>query len=92
MEDVRKRIIVLAFAPGAIVPNKLCFKSYNYMSRNDFITYLDVDGMVKYGNELIILEPHPSVKGWDHDFLSPTFDEPKEYRMNEYLKNYGGMQ
>jgi uncharacterized protein RhaS with RHS repeats len=41
-ESVRKRIIVIAIAPGAIVLEELCFRSHNYMSKRDFVSYCDL--------------------------------------------------
>lgn len=38
-EEVRKRMIVVAIAPAAVVPNALCFKSYNYASEKDIVPY-----------------------------------------------------
>ncbi|WP_158307186.1 RHS repeat-associated core domain-containing protein [Simkania negevensis] len=91
-ESVRKRIIVIAIAPGAIVPKKLCFKSYNYMSKRDFVSYCDliIGGNIKYINELKLLDPHPDAKFFDHDFLSPTFADVIQERINDYIQKYGG--
>jgi hypothetical protein len=89
---VQQRIIVLAIAPGAIIPNKLCFHSYNYISRHDFVTHLDIAGKIMYGNELHILEPHPDADLWDHDFLSPTFERTLKFHIQNYIDNYGGMK
>lgn len=72
-EWIRKKIVVVAFAPSAIIPQELCLKSYNYMSKRDLVTCLDVEGMIKYRNELIMLDPHPEAPSVDHGFLSPTF-------------------
>ncbi len=72
-----EKFISLAIAPAVIIPNKLCFASYNYISRRDFVTHLDVIGKMKYGNELQILEPHPNAKLWDHEsVLYKSFFEP----------------
>jgi len=89
-ESVRQQIIVLALAPSVIIPRKLCFESYNYVSRNDFVTYLDLMGQLNHGDELTVLDPHPSANLWDHGISSPTFEAPLQLRINEYLKNYGG--
>ncbi|MGB7127856.1 MAG: hypothetical protein WBD50_02040 [Candidatus Rhabdochlamydia sp.] len=89
-ESVRQRIIALAIAPAAIIPRRLCFESFNYISKNDFVTHLDILGKRRYGNELHVLEPHPKAKGWDHEFLSPTFTETIQDHINNYLENYGG--
>lgn len=40
-EKIRNRVIVLAIAPAAIVPDELCFNSYNYVSKNDFVYKLE---------------------------------------------------
>ncbi len=91
-ESVRQRIIVLAINPSVIIPRKLCFQSHNYMSRRDFVTRLDIMGRLKYGNELHLLEPHSNAKFWDHDFASPTFAPIIEYRINNYIENFGGIK
>lgn len=90
--EVRQRIIVLAIAPAEIVPRKLCFQSYNYMSRRDFVTHFDIVGKMRYRDEVIILAPHQDASFFDHDFSSPTFAEPIERRIKNYIKKYGGVQ
>ncbi len=57
---VRNRIIVLAIAHGAIVPEELCFQSFNYASENDWIYRFDYYGFARikgYADELILLDP-----------------------------------
>ncbi|MGB7127853.1 MAG: hypothetical protein WBD50_02025, partial [Candidatus Rhabdochlamydia sp.] len=71
-------------------PRRLCFRSDNYISKNDFVTHLDFDGKRRYGDELHVLEPHPDANKWDHEFLSPTFKDPLERHIVDYVKNYGG--
>jgi hypothetical protein len=36
-KEIRERIIVVAIAPAAVVPKELCFESYNYVSKRDFV-------------------------------------------------------
>ena len=36
---VRNRIIVVAIAPAAIIPNGLCYRAFNYASKNDIVPY-----------------------------------------------------
>ena len=91
-ESVRQRIIVLALAPSVIIPNELCFQSYNYMSRRDFVTHLDIPGQLNYIDELRVLEPHSSAEWWDHGILSPTFIDPLQHHINDYLENYGDIK
>ena len=89
-KSVRERIISIALAPAAIIPKTMCFESYNYISRRDIVTHLDVIGKMKHKSELQILEPHPDANFWDHEFLSPTFKDPIERHINSYIKKYGG--
>ena len=88
-KSVQQRIISVAFAPAAIIPEELCFKSYNYMSRRDIVTRLDIMGQMKYRDQLEILEPHPNAFFWDHGFLSPTFDDVKRRHISDYIQKYG---
>ncbi len=36
-EEIRNRIIVIAVAPGAVVPKEICFRSFNYVSKGDIV-------------------------------------------------------
>jgi hypothetical protein len=38
-DEIQDRVIVVAIAPGAIVPDELCCKSYNYASKKDIVHY-----------------------------------------------------
>ncbi len=89
---VQNRIIVLAISPAAVIPNKLCYKAYNYTSKRDFIPSLDVMGKWHYGDQLILLEPHPDASFHDHGFDSPTFQQLIKDNIANYLIQYGGVQ
>ena len=89
-EEIRQCIIVLAIAPAEIVPEEFCFQSYNYASRRDFVPFLDIEGVIKYGNQLTILKPHPDAGLLDHDFLSPTYAERIEHHIKKFIKDFGG--
>lgn len=36
-EEIRKRIIIVAIAPAAIIPKDLCYDSFNYASKKDIV-------------------------------------------------------
>jgi len=91
-DSVRQSIIVLAIAPSVIIPEDLCYRSNNYISRRDFVTHLDIIGKMRYGNQLQVLEPHPDASFWNHSFLSPTFEETIKKSINIHVKNYGGSE
>lgn len=86
---IREKIIVLAISPGAIIPRNLCFEAYNYASKRDFVPNLDIVGKVRYGDQLILLEPHPDALPHDHGFDSPTFQEQIQKRIINYLRQVG---
>ncbi len=85
-KEVQQRIIVAGYAPAAIVPEELCFKSFNYVSKRDFVTYLDILGYKRHSNELVRLDPHPDAPFWDHFADSPTFVETNMERIEAYMK------
>ncbi len=88
-ERDRQRIIVVAIAPGAIVPDELCYRSYNYVSSRDIVPYLDVIGQLRYGDQLTVLDAHPDAPFWDHGFLSPTFEGVLIEHITDHCKGYG---
>ncbi len=88
-KEVRERIIVLAISPGAVIPKKLCYEAYNYASKRDFIPHLDALGKIRYGDQLILLDPHPDAAHFDHAFDSPTFQDIILFHITNYLKQIG---
>lgn len=89
-KSVRERIIVLAISPGKIIPRELCYESYNYASKKDFVPKLDVIGRIRYGNELILLDPDPKAPEHDHGLDSPTFQRIIKENLQNYIMDYGG--
>lgn len=103
--DIQDRVIVVAIAPAAIVPSKLCFQSYNYASKEDFIPQLSpirdrraIDDVIiprfneepqDYKHELILLEPHPEAEKLDHAFDSPTFEPVLKKILENYAEHKG---
>ena len=52
-EELRDRVIVVAIAPGAIIPKRLCHKSFNYASKNDIVPKgeLVIQGLYNIGED-----------------------------------------
>jgi hypothetical protein len=61
--EIRDRVIVVAIAPAAIVPKRLCFRSYNYASEKDFVYKLQPP------------PPQPVVSLTIDEVIVPTFGE-----------------
>lgn len=38
-QEIRDRVMVVAIAPAAVVPDDLCFKSFNYASKRDIVPF-----------------------------------------------------
>lgn len=38
-KEIQDRVIVVAIAPGVVVPDELCYKSFNYASKKDIVHY-----------------------------------------------------
>jgi hypothetical protein len=36
-QEIRDRVIVVAVGPGIVVPDRLCFKAFNYASEKDIV-------------------------------------------------------
>jgi hypothetical protein len=36
-QEIRDRVLVIAIAPGKVVPTTICYDSYNYVSKKDFL-------------------------------------------------------
>jgi RHS repeat-associated protein len=86
---VQQRIIAVAIAPSDIIPKSVCYQSFNYISRRDFVTHLDFLGKSLHDHELHVLEPDPKAKFWDHEFQSPTFEEKLQAHILDYINIYG---
>ena len=53
--EIRDRIIVVAIAPAATITDDLCFKAFNYASKNDIVP----KGEILYGAIVDCLVPLP---------------------------------
>lgn len=89
--SIRNQITVVAIAPAVIIPEELCYQSFNYVSKRDFVTHLDLMGKVRYGDQLEMLDPHPNAGFFDHSLQSPTFKKLIDLHVNGYIKSHGGL-
>ncbi len=66
-KEIRNRIIVVAIAPAKIVPEELCYQSYNYASKNDPVhlgedLIAQYDASINESNRAEILKAHTTRK------------------------------
>lgn len=86
-EDLRKRIEVIAVAPGGYIDPSICRSIKHYVSQGDFIPLLDMAGRERFRRTIISLRPHPDAWSWfDHGMRSPTYQRSLKEEISEYDK------
>jgi RHS repeat-associated protein len=85
-KEVRDRIIVLAIAPSKYIPDSLCHKAFNYVSKRDVIPMLDGKGKTMCANNTFMLNPHENAPILDHSITSPTYAGMIDMGINYYKK------
>ena len=89
-EELRKRIIVIAIAPGAYIDKKYAYQVIHYRSTRDIVPLFDFVGAYRCRESTVVLKPHPDAPLFDHSISSPTYQEPLEYQVDNYMKKFGG--
>lgn len=72
-EHLRKRIIVVAIAPGAYISQEMCYRSVHYVSTRDFVPLFDKSGRKICQDTIVRLNPHAEAGRHDHNFQSKTY-------------------
>lgn len=85
-DHLRKRIIVVAIAPGAYIPKEICYRSIHYVSTRDFVPLFDKTGRRMCQGIIKRLKPHPKAPFLDHDFQSKTYEESIVEELTDYFK------
>jgi hypothetical protein len=88
-EHLRKRMIIVAIAPAAYIPEQICYQAYHYVSRRDIVPWLDRYGMKKCMGSICILTPHQDAAFFDHHFLSPTYRAAIQHHLKCYIQSGG---
>ena len=91
--ELRKRILVVAIAPGAYIFQETCAKVLHYRAhgKRDFVPGLDTEGKKREKSTTITLDSHPDAKLFDHEFISPTYQKKLYEHIHNYIKNHGEM-
>jgi len=74
--ELQQRILVVAIAPAAYIYPETCamVRHYRAKSSRDKIPRIDKEGARRAKDTIIDLEFHPDAPWFDHDFLSPTYE------------------
>jgi hypothetical protein len=83
-EELRKRIIVVAIAPGAYIEDKYAYDITHYRSTRDIVPFFDFVGAYRCRKSTVVLEPHPDAPWFDHSVNSPTYQERLQYHIDLY--------
>jgi RHS repeat-associated protein len=89
-EEIRKRIIVLAIAPGAYIDEKYCYRVRHVVSTRDIVPLLDVVGALCNQNTTVRVKPHADAPLFDHPLSSPTYVRFRREGLSNYMEMYGG--
>ena len=85
-KDLRNRIDIIGIAPAAYINRFLCNSRTHYVSKRDFIPYLDFRGYNKNKDSIFKIKPHPDAKLLDHNFDSPSYRDLLERKINDYIE------
>jgi len=90
-KELRKRILVVAIAPGAFIDRDLCKDVTHYVTTlsRDLVPWLDPVGRMRTHKDVVILESLRKSPGSDHDFQSPTYEKAISTKIQDYIELYG---
>jgi len=99
--EIQDRVIVVAIAPGVVVPGELCYKSFNYASKKDIVHYGELGYWGAWSSNetgLSHAEEKAMQERQELELLEPhpeatgidhDFESPTfEQHMRDVLKNY----
>lgn len=86
--ELRKRIIVVAVAPGAYVYQQSCAQVTHYRNasaRRDFIPHIDRKGVARSRETIVDVVSHQDAGWFDHGFQSLTYYDAIKNETRKYL-------
>lgn len=89
--ELRERILVVAIAPGAYIYKETCAKVIHYRAEwwRDFVPRFDRSGATREKDSIVTLASHPKASAFDHEFMSPTYQERLQHHIRRYIKSQG---
>ncbi len=87
-EDLRKKIIVIAIAPGGYIFPETCDKVSHYRAPfwRDFVPRLDYRGSLMARDTIFDLPSASNAPYFDHEFQSPTYTDMLRENLQYYTK------
>jgi len=89
--ELRDRILVVAIAPAGYVYKETCANVIHYRAEawRDFVPRLDRAGASREKDSIVTLSSLPDAAAYDHEFMSPTYQEKLQFHINRYIKSQG---
>jgi len=90
--ELRERILVVAIAPAAYIYKETCAKVIHYRAEwwKDIVPRFDRAGAKREKDTIVTLTSHPDASGFDHEFMSPTYQEKLQEHIRYYIQTQGG--
>ena len=91
--ELRERILVVAIAPAAYIYQETCAKIIHYRAEwwRDFVPRFDRAGARREKNSIITLASDSKASAFDHEFMSPTYQERLRWHITNYIQTQGKM-
>jgi RHS repeat-associated protein len=90
--ELRERILVVAIAPAAYIYKETCAKVIHYRAEwwRDLVPRFDRAGAKREKDTIVTLASHPDALGFDHEFMSLTYQEKLQEHIRYYIQTQGG--
>lgn len=91
--DLRERILVVAIAPGGYIYKETCANVIHYRAEwwRDFVPTLDGNGAGREIDKTVKLNSHTEAPSFDHEFMSPTYQERLRWHITNFIQTEGEM-
>lgn len=76
-----------------IIYQETCGDAFHYRVAwwRDFVPRLDRAGAKRARGTIVDLIPHPNASIFDHEFMSPTYQERLKWHITNYIQTQGKM-
>ncbi len=90
---LREKILVVAIAPAAYIYKETCGDLFHYRAEwwRDIVPRFDRAGAKREKDTITILSSHRDAAAFDHEFMSPTYQEHLQRHIKNYINTQGKM-
>lgn len=90
-DELRKRIHVVAIAPGSYIYGDTCASVFHYRAAwwRDFVPRFDKSGARREKSSVFTLDSHEQASLFDHEFKSPTYTAAIKHHVKKFIRSNG---